>query len=148
MGDLLRISMSGIWHLGTAGQVIQPIQTRLPGDWIDTAQQQIHIVRLPTPQTLGQLASDETRDGAWPQIRLVAHAVQGDVGLDVLCELDGVACFAGEGEQVVAVERAGLVVARLEDCGAAHGSFGGGDEDVVFACYAEKDFHCESVAGV
>jgi len=143
--NLLRIAMSGIGQPRTTRQIIQPIQTRLPGNGIDTAQQQIHVIRLPTPQALGQLASDETRNGARAQIRLVPHAVQGDVGLDVLCELDCVACFAGEGEEVVAVERAGFVVAGLEDCGAAHGGFGGRDENVVFACYAEEDFHCEGV---
>ena len=38
------------------------------------------------------------------------------------------------------VQGAGFVVGRFEDGGAAHGGFGGGDEDEVGACEAEKDF--------
>ena len=119
--------MRRIRHSGTTRQIIQPIQTGLLGDGIHAAQQQIHGVWLPTPQAPGQLAPNETRDGRGTQIGLVAHAVQGDVGLDELGELDGVACFAGEGEQVLPVEGPGFVVGGFEDGGAAHGRFAGGD---------------------
>lgn len=45
----------------------------------------------------------------------------------------GVAGFAGEGHQGVAVEFAGLVVGGFEDGGSAHSGFGGGDDGEVFA---------------
>jgi hypothetical protein len=132
--------MRRIRHLSTTRQIIQPIQARLLADPIHPAQQQIHIIRLPAPQTPRQLPSHKRRYLRWAQIDFIPHTVEGDVGLDELGELDGVACFAGEGEEVVPVQRAGFVVGRFEDCGAAHGGFGGGEEDKVFACYAEEDF--------
>ena len=132
--------MRRIRHLRTTRQIVQPIQTRLLGDRIHAPQQQIHRVRLPTPQTPRQLPTHKACYCAGTQIGLVAHAVQRDVGLDELGELDGVACFAAEGEEVLTIQGAGLVVAGFEDGGAAHGGFGGGDEDEVRACYAEEDF--------
>jgi hypothetical protein len=38
------------------------------------------------------------------------------------------------------VQLASLVVGRLENRGAAHGGFAGGDDCEVAACEAEKDF--------
>lgn len=44
-----------------------------------------------------------------------------------------IAGFSREGHQRVCVEYSGLVVGRLEDGGATHGGFGGGDEGKVLA---------------
>lgn len=132
--------MRRIRQLSTTRQIIQPIQTRLLAYRIDSAQQQIHIIRLPAPQTACQLAPHKGRYSRGTQISFIAHRVEGDVGLDELGKLDGVACFAGEGEQIVAVELASFVVAGFEDGGAPHGGFGGGDEHEVPTRDAEEDF--------
>ena len=60
----------------------------------------------------------------------------------------GVAGLAGEGHEVVLVQRPRLVVGRLEDRGAAHGSLGGRDEGEVFAGDAQEDLPGGFVSGV
>ena len=61
------------------------------------------------------------------------------IRLDVLGELDGVAGFAGEGEDGGRVEGAGFVVGGFEDGGAARGGFGGGEECEVAAREGDED---------
>ena len=137
---VLSISVGGIGHFGTAGEIVQPIQTWLLCDRVHSAEQQIHIIRLPAAQRSGEFTPDKACDSTGAEVGLVAHGVQGDVGLNVLSELDGVAWFTGKREKRMLVELAGLVVGRLEDGGAAHGGFAGGDDSEVAACKAQKDF--------
>ena len=137
---LLSVAVSCIRHLRRARKIVQPVQTRLLGDGIDAAEQQVDRVRMFRAQRAGELAADERRQRGRAQLGLVAHAVEGDVGLDEFGELHGVACFAGEGHQVVLVEHAGLVVVGFEDGGAAHCGFGRGDDGEVAAGEAEEDF--------
>ena len=54
--------------------------------------------------------------------------------------MDGVACLAAEGHDGGGGELARLVVRGLEDRGAAHGGFGGGDYGEVTAGEAKEDF--------
>lgn len=133
--------MCGIWYLGRTRKVVQPVQTRLPRDRVNTTQQQVHRVRVPAPQALRQFTSYEARNCTRPEVDLIAHRVQGDVGLDELCELHRVASLSGECHQGVLVERAGFVVAGFEDGGTAHGGFGGGDDGEISTGEAEEDFH-------
>jgi hypothetical protein len=132
--------MRRIRQLRTTGQIVQPIQTRLLGDRIHAPKQQIHIIRLPAPQTACQFSPDEVRHCTGAQVGLVAHGVEGDVGLDELGELHSVACLAAEGHDGGFVQLAGLVVAGFQDGGTTHGGFAGGDYGEVFACYSEEDF--------
>ena len=132
--------MRRIRHLRTTRQIIQPIQRRALRDRIHPPKQQIHAIRLPAPETLRQLPSHETRHRARSQIRLVAHRVECDVGLDEFGELHRVAGLAAEGHDGGGGELARFVVGGLENRGAAHGGFGGGDYGEVEAGEAEEDF--------
>lgn len=129
--------MRRVGNLRTARQVIQPVQTGRLGDRIHASQQQIDVIRLPASQTPRQLAPDEAGHSTGSQVRLVAHRVQCNVCLDELCKLDSVACFSGESEKRVLVQLPCLVIGGLEDRGASHGSFGGGNDGEVAASEAK-----------
>lgn len=140
--------MRGVGYLCATGKVIQPVQTGLLGDGIHPTEQQVHVVRFPASQATCEFPTDEAGHGARGEVGLVAHRVQGDVCLDVLRELDGVAWLAREGEEGVLVQLPGLVVGRLEDGGTAHGGFAGGDDGEIAAGEAKEDFPVAALASI
>ena len=142
---VLGVAVGGVRALGARGQVVDPVQLRLALDGVEAAQQQVDVVGVARAQGLGQLAAHEGRDLVGRQVRGVAHAVELDVGLDVLGEVNRVASLAAVGHQGRLVKGARLVVAGLEDGGASHGRFGGGDDAEVLACDAEKNLPANMV---
>ena len=80
--------MSSIRQRCQRRQVVQPVQAWLAGDWVNTSQQQVHVIWVSGSQAGGELAADEVGEGGWIEVDLVAHAVELGVDLDVLCELD------------------------------------------------------------
>lgn len=131
---LLGITVGSIRHLCTAGQIIQPVQAGLLADGIDAAEQQVDVVGFPAPQRASQLSADKARDRARPQVRLVAHRVQSNVGLDIFGELHRVTRLARESNQGVLVQGSGLVIGGLEDRGSSHGRFRCCDDGEISPC--------------
>ena len=80
--------MGGVGDFRQRGQVVDPIQARLVGERVHTAEQQVDLVGFPAAEGAGDFAAHEGRDGAGAEGAAVAHAVELDVGLDVFCELD------------------------------------------------------------
>lgn len=68
-------------------QVIHPVQTGFLRNRIQSTQEQIDGIWFPRSQAFRKLSSDEACNRRGPQVGIVSHRIQLDVGLYVLCKL-------------------------------------------------------------
>lgn len=80
--------MCRVWNGRQRGKVVDPVQTGLVGNGVHSSEQQVDGIRPPRTQSACELTPHEARDGRRAQVGVVAHRIQLDVGLDVLCKLN------------------------------------------------------------
>lgn len=85
---VLCVSMCSIRERGEGREVVAPVEARLIVDGVVAAEQEVDVVRLPGTEGFCKLGADKGGRGRGREVGVVAHAVELDICLDVLCELD------------------------------------------------------------